>query len=146
MEGSCLDVRRAAAAAGQGRHSFLDGSYYEGSWVAGERSTGVYVSAGGEMEYRGQWRGLLRHGQGTLFQKGLFKYTGAQPSQVADVQQIQLAIHVCPRMSVFLLLGGLRIYNAPQWTQRLPELARLCLSVRLMCAGSMECIEPHTAQ
>ena len=66
---------------GQGRHTFLDGSYYEGSWVAGERSTGVFLSADGQMEYRGQWRGLLRHGQGTLFQKGLLKYTGAQPCQ-----------------------------------------------------------------
>ena len=68
-----------AACAGQGRHTFLDGSYYEGSWIAGERSTGVYVSGNGEMEYRGQWGGLQRHGQGTLFQKGLFKYTGAHP-------------------------------------------------------------------
>ena len=70
-----------AACAGQGRHTFLDGSYYEGSWIAGERSTGVYVSGDGKMEYCGQWRRLLRHGQGTLFQKGLFKYTGAHSSR-----------------------------------------------------------------
>ena len=63
-------------AAGEGRHTFLDGSYYEGSWVAGERSAGVFVSGDRGWEYRGQWRGLERHGQGTLFQKGLSKYTG----------------------------------------------------------------------
>ena len=63
-------------AAGEGRHTFLDGSYYEGSWVAGERSAGVFVSGDRSWEYRGQWRGPERHGQGTLFQKGLSKYTG----------------------------------------------------------------------
>ena len=81
-----------AACAGQGRHAFLDGAYYEGSWVAGERSTGVYVSAGGEMEYRGQWRGLLRHGEGTLFQKGLLKYTGTQPSQLHPTFLLSLIV------------------------------------------------------
>ena len=62
--------------AGEGRHTFLDGSYCEGSWVAGERSAGVFVAGDRSWEYRGQWRGLERHGQGTLFQKGLSKYTG----------------------------------------------------------------------
>ena len=38
----------------------------------------MFVSGDGAMEYRGQWRGILRHGQGTLFQKDLFKYTGVR--------------------------------------------------------------------
>jgi len=46
--------------------------------VAGERGTGMFVSGDGVTEYRGQWRGVLRHGQGTLFQKDLFKYTGVR--------------------------------------------------------------------
>ncbi len=66
--------------AGQGRHTFLDGSYYEGSWVAGERREGAFRSGDGALEYRGQWRGQLRHGQGGLFHRGLFKYTGGHCS------------------------------------------------------------------
>ena len=69
-------LRPQSGGAGEGRHTFLDGAYYEGSWVAGERSVGVFVAGDGSWEYRGQWRGLERHGQGTLFQKGLSKYTG----------------------------------------------------------------------
>ena len=69
-------LRPQLGAAGEGRHTFLDGAYYEGSWVAGERSVGVFVAGDASWEYRGQWRGLERHGQGTLFQKGLSKCTG----------------------------------------------------------------------
>ena len=69
-------LKPLSGVAGDGRHTFLDGSYYEGSWVAGERSTGVFVSGDRTWEYCGQWRGMERHGQGTLFQKGLSKYTG----------------------------------------------------------------------
>ena len=69
-------LRPQLGTAGEGRHTFLDCSYYEGSWVAGERSIGVFVAGDRSWEYRGQWRGLERHGQGTLFQKGLSKYTG----------------------------------------------------------------------
>ncbi len=62
---------------GQGRHTFLDGSYYEGQWAAGERVKGMWVSGNNSSEYSGQWRGDLRHGHGVLFTKGLLKYTGA---------------------------------------------------------------------
>lgn len=68
--------------AGKGRHTFLDGSYYEGRWVAGERTTGKFVSADGSSEYSGAWKGDARHGQGVLFVKGLFKYTGVQQCSV----------------------------------------------------------------
>jgi len=62
---------------GQGRHTFLDGSYYEGSWANGERLKGSFVLGDGSTEYSGQWRNGVRHGHGVLFQKGLLKYTGA---------------------------------------------------------------------
>lgn len=61
------------------------------------------------MEYRGQWRDLLRHGQGTLFQKGLFKYTGTQPSQTPP--HVVFAIHHTCRMGI-LWLGAARGYVA----------------------------------
>ena len=96
--------------AGQGRHTFLDGSYYEGSWVAGERGTGMFVSGDGAMEYRGQWRGVLRHGQGTLFQKDLFKYTG-----VRDREDIRMRCLASEQGTGMGFSGDRAMQSRKQW-------------------------------
>lgn len=53
-----------------------DGSFFEGSWVDGERKEGRWVAGDRQSEYSGFWRGACRHGQGTLLVEGRFQYTG----------------------------------------------------------------------
>jgi hypothetical protein len=52
------------------------GSFYEGSWMEGERVEGRWVAADKRSEYSGQWKGAVKHGQGTFLVEGVFQYTG----------------------------------------------------------------------
>jgi len=49
------------------------------AWQA-SKSTGMGSSGDRTVNSKEQWRGVLRHGLGTLFQKELIKYTGAHHS------------------------------------------------------------------
>lgn len=63
-------------AAGNGRLTFRDGSYYEGSWEEGKRLHGKWLSPDKKSEYQGEWADDKRHGTGTLHVQGLLQYTG----------------------------------------------------------------------
>ena len=54
--------------AGKGRHTYPDGTYFEGEWLEGGRVRGKLVAGDGSSEYTGGWRGDQRHGHGVLFQ------------------------------------------------------------------------------
>ena len=48
------------------------------------RSQGKYVSSDASIEYVGQWKDDQRHGNGTFFQKGLYRYTGEWKEDLRD--------------------------------------------------------------
>lgn len=70
-------LRWALPVAGKGRLTTKAGSFFEGEWKAGSRVKGRWVSADRRQEYLGDWKGSVRHGQGTLHVEGLLQYTGA---------------------------------------------------------------------
>lgn len=63
-------------AAGQGRWTYPDGSFYEGEWTEGQRIRGRLLAVDGSEEYSGEWKGDKRHGQGVQYRRGVFKYAG----------------------------------------------------------------------
>ena len=64
--------------AGNGRLTFKDGSYYEGSWKEGDRVHGKWISSDKKQEFRGDWQQDMRHGTGALHIQGLLQYTGLE--------------------------------------------------------------------
>ena len=62
--------------AGKGRHTFRDGSLFEGTWKDGERVKGKWVSANRREEYAGEWQQDMRHGEGSALVEGFYQYTG----------------------------------------------------------------------
>ena len=55
----------------------MDNSYFQGKFSEGVQVSGKYSSADGSLEYDGQWKGDMRHGQGTFHLSGAYKYTGS---------------------------------------------------------------------
>ena len=62
---------------GSGRYTYADNSYFQGKFSEGVQVSGKYSSADGSLEYDGQWKGDMRHGQGTFHLSGAYKYTGS---------------------------------------------------------------------
>lgn len=57
-------------------HRLTDGSWYEGDWADGQRTTGTLHEADSNATYKGQWEDMQPHGQGTYYIPGVLRYTG----------------------------------------------------------------------
>lgn len=62
---------------GQGRWTYSsDGSFFQGTFHLGSRVYGTFATKDGSEEYKGEWKGMIRHGKGMLYMKQLGKYEG----------------------------------------------------------------------
>ena len=86
---------------GQGRLTLISGAYYQCSWHNGQPQKGKWYSADGQIEYDGQFKGMLWHGFGIVHENGVRKYRGKRTQPCSIWVSIMMPIIAISMLAAF---------------------------------------------